>query len=1322
MKEKIIDENQEKENTKMISSTNKNALTNEQKLKTSMIQKSPKNDKKNENKQIIEKEFKIGNYLIKKTLGKGTFGKVKLGIYLPKNQKVAIKILDKSKLKEDDDIIRLKREFEMLSQFNHPNVVSVYEIFENLDSYFTVMEYCEGGELFNFIVKNKFLSEEKSAFFYYQLINGLEYIHSLGIVHRDLKPENLLLTREEILKIIDFGLSNYFKENQLELLETPCGSPCYASPEMLSGESYDGFKIDIWSSGVILFAMLCGYLPFDHKDNNKLFLKILQCKVKYPKDLSDEATDLLKKILVPNPKKRITIPEIKKHPFYLKGKKTFENNFTICQVSRDESSNSDSSFSINYITANSKSFLHANKNKSEDKLNKYIEKYYKYFNLHPKIKKNYSLELNVKKNIDFGKEIKKMNKELKERKIINNEDINEEKKLIYNHSFNLKIIDINNFCKSLINRNKEEQKNIDKQIIKNKAINQNKNKLKQNTKSIKNEKNLNTILNLKHIIEKVKNSKLKDIMVKEQERSSKNNPIIENEIEQYNYAALQTQPNNYAPNKKLFNKAFNNNKFKINIKSNNIKDFTRKKAQIKINKLFINNNRISIINKLPQNVKLKKSSKNKSNNKNAKTKNLENILNILKQKPIKANINVVNKQNIFHHHTANINNKSQKNYFSNVIVKNFRNNDESKNYSTSQKKSKELDISEIQNFNNISKNIHLIERNNLKMKSNFQKINTQNKKYSKSKCSVDITRILEKEEERQTNNLTIRNKQINRQKSENENESRTMPSINNKKKRLFKIGLKNNMNFANKNSINNENSFGYSLKSMNNNDFLNISKRNKFLNGYINIYNTVESKDLKDISQNNISRKRRMDKLLSMNINFNLNIGLDKKLNKNKVNNSNDNYSNRSYNYNYINNFDINKTNNTSNIIQNNNSAIKKIENIKRNKLTFKNILNKRKFKKLNLKEEFGIEKPNKRDIASISMNFQKQIKSQRNKPNPMNFYQKNIDVFRYLNSVRNTENKISNCSYNIGNISSNNTPFYINNIPQISKFKANQNILRNIKNIISYNYLKNKNYNNSIYSHLYKNNISNSTFDNPKTNPHLSKSKKLCYQNQTINTNNCQNTHMKSNLILHKNSIYNNKINTNIYPDKSNDSKKFFSSLRKRIKFKSNLINNNNYTNFDNMQYNSLKTRETESKKLKNNSLIVNYNKNKQFNLNNAIENKNYGNKNNLNFNSINLKKKLNETSKDKKVHKKIKSAKDALVPMKHNKNKSNNYKNLNIEISNSNEVGLYICNTYGNSNIVNYINIVDNKSNTIENNRPSHQYKLSNFNIHKKVKSLKK
>ena len=184
------------------------------------------------------------------------------------------------------------------------------------------MEYCENGELFNYIVDRQKLDEDEASYFFYQLVNGLDYIHHKKIVHRDLKPENLLLGKGNILKIIDFGLSNYYEEEKL--LSTPCGSPCYASPEMVCGNNYNGLMIDIWSCGIIIYAMTCGFLPFEDVNNEILFKKIMECTVDYPEFLSNNTVDIMKRILVIDPNKRITIPEIRKHPFYLKGKSIFE--------------------------------------------------------------------------------------------------------------------------------------------------------------------------------------------------------------------------------------------------------------------------------------------------------------------------------------------------------------------------------------------------------------------------------------------------------------------------------------------------------------------------------------------------------------------------------------------------------------------------------------------------------------------------------------------------------------------------------------------------------------------------------------------------------------------------------------------------------------------------------------------------------------------------------------------------------------------------------------------------------------------------------------
>ena len=261
-------------------------------------------------------------YEIKQTIGKGNFGKVLLGISKNTGKKVAIKIIDKLKMSKSSNSEQVKREINVINKMNHLNIVKIFKIENDFKKYKIIMEYCEKGELYDYIVEKRKLKEEEAAYFYFQLINGLEYIHSKNIVHRDLKPENLLITNNNILKIIDFGLCNYYDINKL--LSTPCGSPSYASPEMVSGNKYDGILIDIWCTGIILFAMLFGYLPFEAEDNYSLFKKIIKCEINYPKNISKTALDLMEKILVAEPEKRINISQIKKHPFYLEGKKIFE--------------------------------------------------------------------------------------------------------------------------------------------------------------------------------------------------------------------------------------------------------------------------------------------------------------------------------------------------------------------------------------------------------------------------------------------------------------------------------------------------------------------------------------------------------------------------------------------------------------------------------------------------------------------------------------------------------------------------------------------------------------------------------------------------------------------------------------------------------------------------------------------------------------------------------------------------------------------------------------------------------------------------------------
>ena len=266
-----------------------------------------------------ENKDRIGNYQFIKTIGKGTFGKVKLSIHLPTKEYVAIKILEKSKIQEKEELERVEKEIKYLKMFDHPNIIQIYEVISTMKNFYIVMEYVSGGELFNYIVEREKINEKEASFFFAQLIYGLKELDSKKICHRDIKPENLLLTEKKIIKIIDFGLSNEYKD----YLTTQCGSPCYAAPEMIKGMKYSGLMIDLWACGIILFAMLCGYLPFDDRDNNILFRKILQCKLEFPDEkethLSDEAKDLIKRILNPNPLKRITIDEVLSHPFLISG-------------------------------------------------------------------------------------------------------------------------------------------------------------------------------------------------------------------------------------------------------------------------------------------------------------------------------------------------------------------------------------------------------------------------------------------------------------------------------------------------------------------------------------------------------------------------------------------------------------------------------------------------------------------------------------------------------------------------------------------------------------------------------------------------------------------------------------------------------------------------------------------------------------------------------------------------------------------------------------------------------------------------------------------
>ena len=270
----------------------------------------------------------IGDFKIGTKLGQGTFSKVCQGIHLPTGEKVAIKIMSKDQIKEKSDKIRIEKEINIQKKLHHQNIVQQYAIIETDSTIYIISEYCSGGELFDYIVSKRKLYEVEACRIYQQLISGLEYLHKQRICHRDLKPENLLFDSKHNLKIADFGLSNDYHKGKLS---TPCGSPCYAAPEMVTGRKYGGTSVDIWSSGIVLYTMVCGFLPFEDDNQNILFGKIAKGLFSLPSFLSVSCKDLLKKILVTDPKKRYGFEEIKHHPWFLSvnnvmGKNIFFNS------------------------------------------------------------------------------------------------------------------------------------------------------------------------------------------------------------------------------------------------------------------------------------------------------------------------------------------------------------------------------------------------------------------------------------------------------------------------------------------------------------------------------------------------------------------------------------------------------------------------------------------------------------------------------------------------------------------------------------------------------------------------------------------------------------------------------------------------------------------------------------------------------------------------------------------------------------------------------------------------------------------------------------
>ena len=775
--------------------------------------------------EIDDKEIFLKYETKDEPIGKGTFSTVKLGINKETKEKVAIKILDKKKILLKEDLERVKREINILKNFNNQNVIKVYEIYESKTHHYLIMEYCEKGDLFNHIVENQKLENDEASYFYYQLINGLEYIHSKGVVHRDLKPENLLIGKGNILKIIDFGLSNYF--NGKNLLITPCGSPCYASPEMVSGKKYNGFCIDIWSTGIILYAMVCGYLPFEDPDNDVLFKKILKANLEFPDDLNFNVIDLMNKILVTNPEKRIKIHEIKQHPFYLQGKEIFMKIHPQMEIDNNciEDKNSKNSKNSKNDKNDNNSDGNVDKKIFENGIKDY-EKNVKRNNIN-----NKNMEINSKNGIN-GNNLKKekniqfKNKSVDNKKIHNNKHmiLKTENVVVNNNKYNKyknnntnpnKSVKKNNNLKELkyissIAIEKENKVNRQSHTIEARKISKTKrhntnmnNKNKLNTKikrpyskdsKIPIGKRINTEHDLfeKEYLNKIHppTSRMKNIRSFTSKNNKKHNTFRTNyelfntdlqkekkKITQSNITNTNSNINssNYSNNLKTENgiekKNFNNrNKKNIlnignnNKKQNSLNDLSNKNS-IKLNNFFNNDKLSSIINKKIND--LYKTERIKINNNSSLNSNSKSKNNFLFSNEFYNNIDLSNKK--ITRKTNSLRSFNNSNKIS-TDKNNINNRNKKKTISNYKNNKKNLALNyNLKSINNKEKSKPVFYNNELFFK-NQKKLHSSNKEILQSFGNYNP---------KKTNIVTINSKKKNIHPVNNKNK------LNNNKMKLF---------------------------------------------------------------------------------------------------------------------------------------------------------------------------------------------------------------------------------------------------------------------------------------------------------------------------------------------------------------------------------------------------------------------------------------------------------------------------------------------------------------------------------------------------------
>ena len=272
----------------------------------------PEIDKNSGNKtttKIVNEFYRIG-----KVLGKGAFGKVNLAIHRESGELVAIKSINKTYLADTTSNSKVMQEVTILKKIKHKNIICLRDYFETDTHIIFVLELCAGGDLLNYVRKRRKLNENTAKVIFKQILGGLHYCHTNKVLHRDIKLDNILLDAKGQVKLGDFGVSKIVSED--EIITDQCGTPAYIAPEILLDLGYKGFGVDVWSAGVVLYAMLYGTVPFKAHNMKDLHISIITAKYSIKDTISEIAIDLIRHILEPDPAKRYSIPQILKHPWF----------------------------------------------------------------------------------------------------------------------------------------------------------------------------------------------------------------------------------------------------------------------------------------------------------------------------------------------------------------------------------------------------------------------------------------------------------------------------------------------------------------------------------------------------------------------------------------------------------------------------------------------------------------------------------------------------------------------------------------------------------------------------------------------------------------------------------------------------------------------------------------------------------------------------------------------------------------------------------------------------------------------------------------------